>query len=144
MTRSIILFIWETIKHSSRYFNRYADISKSNLKSLPAPCFINPLLGVNISEYLIHYISGKPSDNVHPTILMYRPIRLTQCCTQFKSTGVRFFVYCICVIMLHSQLNDIEISETKRFIPKAFELGTTLTQPNRSISSFDFPLYRVI
>ena len=28
--------------------------------------------------------------------------------------------------MLHSHLNDMEISETKRFIPKGFELGTTL------------------
>ena len=40
--------------------------------------------------------------------------------------GLRFFVYCICVIMWHSNLNDIEIAETKRFIPKGFELGTTL------------------
>ena len=28
--------------------------------------------------------------------------------------------------MWHSHLNDMEILETKRFIPKAFELGTTL------------------
>ena len=26
-----------------------------------------------------------------------------------------------------SHLNDMEIPETKRFIPKGFELGTTLT-----------------
>ena len=29
--------------------------------------------------------------------------------------------------MLDSRLNDMEISETKRFIPKGFELGTTFT-----------------
>ena len=28
--------------------------------------------------------------------------------------------------MLHSHLNDMEIPETKRFIPKGFELGTTV------------------
>ena len=39
--------------------------------------------------------------------------------------GLRFFVYCICVIMSHSHLNDMEIPETKSFIPKGFELGTT-------------------
>ena len=50
--------------------------------------------------------------------------------------GLRFFVYCICIIMWHSHLNDMEIPETKRFIPKGFELGTTLSQPNRSIVGF--------
>ena len=40
---------------------------------------------------------------------------------------LRFFVYCICIIMWHSHLNDVEIPETKRFIPKRFELGTTLS-----------------
>ena len=29
----------------------------------------------------------------------------------------------------------MEIPETKRFIPKGFELGTILSQPNRSITS---------
>ena len=29
----------------------------------------------------------------------------------------------------------MKIPETKRFIPKGFELGTTLSQPNRSITS---------
>ena len=45
-----------------------------------------------------------------------RPIRLTQCCTQFKSPGDKI----LCV-------NDMEIPETKRFIPRGFELGTTLS-----------------
>ena len=35
---------------------------------------------------------------------------------------LRVFVYCICIIMMHSHLNDIEIPETKRFIPKGFEI----------------------
>ena len=38
--------------------------------------------------------------------------------------GLRFFVYCISIIMWHSHLNDTEIPETKRYIPKGFELGT--------------------
>ena len=29
--------------------------------------------------------------------------------------------------MLNSHLKDVEIPETKRFIPKRFELGTTLS-----------------
>ena len=29
--------------------------------------------------------------------------------------------------MWHSYLNDMEIPETKRFIPKGFELGTALS-----------------
>ena len=41
--------------------------------------------------------------------------------------GLRFFVCCICNRMWHSHLNDMEISETKRFIPKGFELGITLS-----------------
>ena len=40
--------------------------------------------------------------------------------------------------MWHSHLNDMEIPETKRFIPKGFELGTTLSWPNRSITSIAF------
>ena len=38
---------------------------------------------------------------------MNRPIRLTQCCTQFNLPGLRFFVYCICIIMWHSHLNGL-------------------------------------
>ena len=35
----------------------------------------------------------------------------------------------------------MEIPETKRFIPKGFELGTTLSKPNRSIIlDFKVPL----
>ena len=41
--------------------------------------------------------------------------------------GIKFFVSCICIIMWHSHLNDMKIPETKRFIPKGFELGTTLS-----------------
>ena len=47
--------------------------------------------------------------------------------------GLRFFVCCICIIICHSHVNDMEIPETKRFIPKGFELGTTLSQPIWSI-----------
>ena len=39
--------------------------------------------------------------------------------------------------MRHSHLNDMEIPETKRFIPKGFELGTTLSWLIGSIKSKD-------
>ena len=56
-----------------------------------------------------------------------RPIRLTQCCTQFKSPGVKI----LCVLYLHYNVafsfKCMEIPETKSFNPKGFELGTTLT-----------------
>ena len=38
--------------------------------------------------------------------------------------------------MWHSHLNDMEMYETKRFIPKGFELGTTLSWPIGSICHF--------
>ena len=41
--------------------------------------------------------------------------------------GLKFLVYCICIIMWHSHLNDMEILKTKCFIPRGFELGTTLS-----------------
>jgi len=34
---------------------------------------------------------------------------------------------CMCMIMWHSYLNDMEILETKPFISKGFELDTTLS-----------------
>ena len=37
-------------------------------------------------------------------------------------------------MMWPSHLNDVKIPETKRFIPKGFELGTALSWLNRSIS----------
>ena len=43
-------------------------------------------------------------------------------------------MYDICIIMWHSHLNDVEIPETKRFIPKGCELGTTSSYPHRSIT----------
>ena len=56
-----------------------------------------------------------------------RPIRLTQCCTQFKSPGVKI----LCVLYLHYNVaftfKCMKIPETKRFIPRGFELGTTLS-----------------
>ena len=57
-----------------------------------------------------------------------RSIRLTQCCTQFKSPGVKI----LCVLyLLHYDVafsfKCMEIPETKSFIPKGFELRTTLS-----------------
>ena len=54
-------------------------------------------------------------------------IRLAQGCTQFKSPGVKI----LCVLYLHCNVafafKCMEIPETKSFIPKEFELGTTLS-----------------
>ena len=38
--------------------------------------------------------------------------------------------------MSHSHLTDMKIPGTKRFIPKGFELGTTLSQPIWTIVYF--------
>ena len=43
----------------------------------------------------------------------------------FCSHERRHSVDCICNVMWHSHLNDMEISERKRFIPRGFELSTT-------------------
>ena len=60
--------------------------------------------------------------------VLHRPNRLTQCCVPISNLpGLRFFVCRICIRMWHSHLNDMEIPETNRFIPKGFELGTTLS-----------------
>ena len=66
----------------------------------------------------------------HNSPMMHTPnrsIRLTQCCTQFKSPGVKI----LCVLYLHYNVafsfKCMEIPETKSFIPKGFELGTTLS-----------------
>ena len=56
----------------------------------------------------------------------YVAYTLTQCCTQFKSPGVKI----LCVLYLHYNVafsfKCMEIPETKSFIPKGFESGTTL------------------
>ena len=56
-----------------------------------------------------------------------RPIRPTHCCTQFKSPRDKI----LCVLYLHYNVaftfKCMEIPETKRFIPKGFESGTTMS-----------------
>ena len=70
-----------------------------------------------------------------PESLSNRPIRLAHCCTRNSNlSGLRFFMLHL-HDNVHSHLYDMEILGTKRFIPKGFELGTTLSLPNRSISS---------
>ena len=57
-----------------------------------------------------------------------KPIRLTQCCIQFKFHAVKV----LCVFYLHDNvafyLNYTVIIGSKRFIRKGFELGTTLSK----------------
>ena len=66
-----------------------------------------------------------PTRNSFSHQSLARHIRPTKCCTQFRSLRVKgFLVCCICMIMQHSHLNDMEILGTKRFIPKEFQLGT--------------------
>ena len=48
------------------------------------------------------------------------------------------------MIIQHSHLNDMEILGTNRFIPEGFELGTTLSKPNRSIQSPSTALFNPI
>ena len=70
-------------------------------------------------------VVGCPCQETNSANAMLYPIQ--------NSGGLRFFVHCICTIRWHSHLNDMEIPETKSFIPKRFELGTTLSQPNWSM-----------
>ena len=62
-------------------------------------------------------------------VIINRLNRLTHCCTQFKSSGVKI----LWVLYLHYNvpftLNDMDIPETKRFSPREFELGTTSSWP---------------
>ena len=62
----------------------------------------------------------------------------------FKSLGFRIH----CVLYLHSPLNDTEIPGTKCFIPKRFELATTLSLIadlfyETSYSIFPFSLFKL-
>ena len=62
-----------------------------------------------------------------------RPIRLTQCCTQFKPFGNKTF----CFRNFHTFKWEchiiMQIQYKKNLHPGRFELGTTLSWPNRSI-----------
>ena len=78
------------------------------------------------------------SDYVHH--ISDRPIRLTQCCTQFKAPGVKI----LCVLYLPYNVaftfKCMEIPEKKKFsIPKGFELGTTLS----GLRQVDTTIYHV-
>ena len=53
------------------------------------------------------------------------PLSLLNVVSSSSLTVLRFFLYCISIIMWHLYLNDMEIPESKRVIPKVFELDTT-------------------
>ena len=64
---------------------------------------------------------GKIEHNRPNGLLLY-PIII------YNLPGLRFFVYCGCIIMRFSHLNDKEIPETKSFISRSgFELGASLS-----------------
>ena len=56
-----------------------------------------------------------------------RPIRLTQCYTQFKSPGVKILSVLYLQYNVAFTFKCMEIPETKSCIPREFELGTTLS-----------------
>jgi len=71
----------------------------------------------------VREIIGRPNWLTHS--LLY-PIQIP---------GIKILcVNCICIIMWHSHLHDMEISERKRFIPRGFEMSTTWRYPIWSIS----------
>ena len=57
---------------------------------------------------------------------IYRPIRLTQCCTQFKPFGNKTFVSGISISFKCECHIIMQMQYTKNLIPGRFELGTTL------------------
>ena len=79
------------------------------------------VLSFDVLEHLGCFGDSRLSQEIN------RPIRLTQCCTQFKSPMVKI----LCVLYLHHNVafsfKCMEIPGTKSFTPKGFELGTTLS-----------------
>ena len=68
------------------------------------------------------------STKLQQLLIYHRLIQLTQCCTQFKSLEERV----LCELHLHDNVaftfkRQGNTNGTKRFIPKGFELGTTLS-----------------
>ena len=59
--------------------------------------------------------------------LHYRPIRLTQCCTQFKPFGIKRFVSGISILFKCEFHIIMQIQYTKNLNPRRFELGITLS-----------------
>jgi len=72
--------------------------------------------------------NGGPSNRKIPVKIIFavKPNRLAQCCTQFKSPRVEILCVLYSIVMKNSHLNDMKSPETRHFIPKGFELGTTL------------------
>jgi len=74
-----------------------------------------------------------PFSSVKYTATWRKPIRLTQCCTQFKFHAVKV----LCVFHLHDNVafysNYTDILGRKRFIRKGFELGTTIEYTDQFI-----------
>ena len=92
--------------------NEFFDASTNNHRKREIGVLISILLKRKIVDFhvlnidLFSYLNVVPNSNL--------PV-------------LRFFVYCICIVMWHSHLNHMEIPETKRFIPKGFELDTTFS-----------------
>ena len=61
------------------------------------------------------------------TISIYRPNRLTQCCTQFKPFGIKRFVPVISISFKYECYIIMQIQYTKNLNPGGFELGTALS-----------------
>ena len=90
------------------------------------------LLGLQFARKTIFWLVRKLKWDFAVHLILFTidgPIRLTHCCTQLKSPWFKI----LCVLYYHHNvvfiLNDTEIPWKKGFIPKGFELGTTLSKP---------------
>ena len=103
------------------------DISECLINSYNYAYF-SGRLSVSQKSGIIKLIPKNDSEAFH--VKNWRPIDLIGYLSVVPNSdlpGLRFFVCCICMRMWHLHLNDMEIPETKRFCPKGFELGTTLS-----------------
>ena len=135
VTNFLLRTLIATVDYGSSTFNTkfaagYSELAtkgtsgsnKANLALLVGITIYRP---ANAFQYTTHTWSAirlSYASQKHPPI-----IRLTQCCTQFKSPGVKI----LCVLYLHYTVaftfKCMEIPETKSCFPRGFELGTTLS-----------------
>ena len=99
--------------------------TRSKPPSLEAFYSFPPLYKFHVSCFVFSHFNSLPPASLSLLLHFNRLIRLTQCCTQFKSPGVKI----LCVLYLHYNVaftfKCMEIPETKSFISRGFELGTT-------------------
>ena len=77
--------------------------------------------------FTLFLVSKKRASNKNEIVIDVQTVYEINHISQFKSLGDKILcvLYLYCNVAFH--INDMEIPETKRFIPKGFELGTTLS-----------------